>query len=133
MFTEIVEALQAFGTEQNRKIYRRHGVGENQYGVSVANLKALRKKIKINHELALQLWETGNHDARCLAVMIADPQKADPDLLEKWGRDLSNYVITDALTSYVQQTPLLREKAEQWVKSDDEWIGTAGWGLLGYL
>ncbi len=133
MFTEIVEALQGFGTEQNRKIYRRHGVGENQYGVSVANLKALKKKIKINHDLALQLWETGNHDARSLATLIADPKKAASDLLEKWVRDLDNYVITDAFSGYVQQTALIREKAEQWVNSDDEWIGTAGWNLLGYL
>lgn len=133
MFTEIVEALQGFGTEQNRKIYRRHGVGENQYGVSVANLKALKKKIKINHELALQLWETGNHDARSLATLIADPKKADSDLLEKWVRDLDNYVITDAFSGFVNQTALVREKAEQWVKSDEEWIGTAGWNLLGYV
>lgn len=133
MFTEILEELKAFGTEQNRKVYRRHGVGENQYGVSVANLKALKKKIKINHDLALQLWDTGNHDARCLSMMIADPKKADPKLLERWVRDVDNYVVTDALTGYINRTAFVREKAEAWMPSDDEWVSTAGWGLLGYL
>jgi hypothetical protein len=29
----------------NRKVYRRHGAGENQFGVSVANLRKLAKQI----------------------------------------------------------------------------------------
>ena len=43
---ETLNELKHFGTEQNRKVYRRHWVGDNQYGVSFANLKAIRKKIK---------------------------------------------------------------------------------------
>jgi len=61
------------GTAQNRKVYARHGVGEDMYGVSYSNLGKLRKSIKRHHALAEQLWATGNHDARVLATMIADP------------------------------------------------------------
>ena len=32
--------LEAAGTEKNRAIYRRHGAGENQYGVSFKDLRA---------------------------------------------------------------------------------------------
>ncbi len=55
--TEVLQELKALGTEQNRKVYRRHGVGENLHGVSFANLGKLKKKIKIDHELAERLWE----------------------------------------------------------------------------
>jgi 3-methyladenine DNA glycosylase AlkD len=50
---EALDTLRSLGTEQNRKIYRRHGAGEDVYGVSFAHLKDLKKKIKTDHELAV--------------------------------------------------------------------------------
>ena len=46
---------EALGTAQNRKIYRRHGAGGNLFGVSFANLNALKKGLKTDHALALAL------------------------------------------------------------------------------
>jgi hypothetical protein len=40
----ILDQLKALGTEQTRKTYRRHGVSGDQYGVSYADLKNLKKK-----------------------------------------------------------------------------------------
>ena len=129
----ILDEMKALGTEQARKTYRRHGVRGEQYGVSYAELKKLKSKIKIDDGLATQLWSTGNHDARVLALMIADPKNADTVRLDSWVRDLENYVLTDAFSGYVAQTALAREKVEQWTQSDDEWVGSAGWNILGEL
>lgn len=130
---DTLSALEDYGTEQNQTVYARHGVTGACYGVSVANQNALKKRIKRDHDLALQLWATGNHDARVLATMIADPKQADDDLLEAWAADLDNYVLTDALTGYVTQTALFQEKMQAWMASDDEWKGRAGWSLLAHL
>src|SRR3989304_5283911 len=97
---EALAALEKEGTAQNRKVYARHGVGEDQYGVSYAALKALAKKIKTDHTLALALWGTGNHDARILATMIADPAAATSRELDAWSKDLDNYVLTDAFAGF---------------------------------
>ena len=130
---DILTELEALGSAQTRKIYKRHGVGGNQYGVSYANLKVLKKKVKTNHEAALHLWASGNHDARIFATMIADPEQADEVLLDDWAADLSNYVVTDAYTSLAGKTAYVRQKAEAWNGSDDEWKGQAAWGLLASL
>jgi 3-methyladenine DNA glycosylase AlkD len=53
------------------------------FGVSYAALGKLKKQIKQEHALAEALWETGNHDARVLATMVADPRKADAALLSR--------------------------------------------------
>jgi len=129
-FEEVIEALKAAGTEQNRKIYPRHGVKNELYGVSFADLGKLKKKIKVDHELAKVLWATGVHEARILAAMIADPKQADEALLETWGKNLGNYVITDYFADYVFQTPQARQKMEAWTQADDEWLGQAGWRLV---
>jgi len=74
---EVHAELERLGTEQNRRVYARHGVGPKQYGVSFANLKALAKRIKVDHALALELWRSGHHDARLLTAQIADPAAVD--------------------------------------------------------
>ncbi|MBA3868826.1 MAG: DNA alkylation repair protein [Anaerolineae bacterium] len=129
----ILTEMESLGTEQARKTYKRHGVGDNVYGVSYSDLGKYQKKLKTNHEIALDLWASGIHDAQILALMIADPQQADSDTLDKWVKTLNNYVITDAFSAYVAKTPFARQKAEAWIKSDHEWIAAAGWDILGVL
>ena len=129
----VLDELEMLGTAQARKTYRRHGVGENVFGVSYADLKKLHKRIKVDHALARTLWASGNHDARILATMIADPQAADEALLDSWVHDLDNYVLADAVTGFVATTALARSKMEAWTLADDEWTGAVGWNLLGAL
>lgn len=130
---ETLHQLELLGTEQNRKTYRRHGAGENLYGVSWADLGKLQKKIKKDHALAVELWVTGNYDARILATMIADPKAMTSDDLDAWAGDLDNYVVTDAFSKLAAGSPLIREKIDRWTAADHEWIESAGWSLLAQL
>jgi len=127
---EALDTLKSLGTEQNRKTYRRHGAGEDVYGVSFAHLKDLKKKLRTDHDLAVALWESGNHDARMLAGMIADPRCLDAKTLDAWARGLRNYVETDALGGLAAKTPHARETMSRWIASDEEWIASAGWRIL---
>jgi 3-methyladenine DNA glycosylase AlkD len=129
----ILDQLEALGTEQARKTYRRHGVLGKQFGVSYADLTKLKKKIKLDDGLARQLWSSGVHDARILALMIADPHLADEERLDSWVGDLNNYPLTDAFSRYVAQTAFTRTKLVQWTHSDDEWVGAAGWSIVGEI
>jgi hypothetical protein len=46
---DVMKAFQASGTAQNRKVYMRHGIGENMFGVSFMELKKLTRQIKIDY------------------------------------------------------------------------------------
>ena len=76
---EAMRELEKAGSAQTRKTYARHGAAEPMFGVSFATLKALTKRIDVDHELALALWATGNFDARNLAVKIVDPARMYAD------------------------------------------------------
>ena len=130
---ETLDTLKSVGKEQTRKTYRRHGAGEDVYGVSSADLKSLQKKIKKDHELARSLWATGNHEARILATMVADPKKLDGATLDAWAADLDNYIETGYLAGLAAQSPAAHEVMERWLESDDEWIASAGWTVLSHL
>jgi 3-methyladenine DNA glycosylase AlkD len=130
---DVLRELEGLGSEQTRKTYRRHGIAGDIYGVSYANLGALRKRLKVNHGLARQLWVSGNHDARVLATMIGDPAQADEELLDTWASDLRDHVLTDALVAFVGKNHNVRAWMERWIDTDGEWTGRAGWHLLGQL
>src|SRR5262245_12411704 len=113
---EAMKQLEAWGTAQNRKVYARHGASANMFGVSFANLYKLQKKIKVDHGLALQLWETGNQDAQVLATLVADPQAMTDRQAEEWVKNLNGYGLTEMFGRFLAKSPLARKKAEKWHK-----------------
>ena len=128
---QAIAALRKAGTAQNQKIYQRHGVTPPLYGVSFAELKRLEKQIKVDHELAVALWATGNHDARMLATMVADPDRLGRRELDAWVRDVDNYVLSDALGGLVGRTTHRDSRADKWTTSRREFVAHTGWNLVG--
>ena len=129
----VLTELKSLGTAQNRKVYGRHGVEGPMFGVSYKDLGRLTKKLKTDHRLARRLWASGNHDARVLATMVADPAHVDSSMADRWVKDLDNYVLTDALAGLVGKSPVARVKADKWIRSKQEWIGAAGWAIVARL
>jgi len=130
---QALAALAGAGTARNRKVYARHGVKGAMFGVSYAELNRLRKAIGQDHELAVALWETGNHDARVLACMVADAGAMTARRLDAWARDLDNYVLSDAFSALVARGPHARRKAEAWKNRRGEWVSASAWNVMGSL
>jgi len=131
---EVMATLAAMGTAQNRKIYANHGASEPMFGVSFANLKVLKKKIKQDHDLGVQLWESGNVDAMSLATMILDPSRLDEETAMRWLQGLNYYLLVDLLVgSVISRTSYAMAKMKEWTQAEDEYIGAAGWHLLSYF
>lgn len=129
----VLKEMKALGTAQNRKVYGRHGVDREMFGLSFASQKKLAKTYKKEHSLALELWKSGNHDARILACMIADPSLMNEKQLDAWATELDNYVITDAFSGMAVKSPDAFRNMEKWTKSKEEWIGAVGWNVLAHM
>lgn len=130
---EVLTQLRAAGKDSFRKTYLRHGVREPILGVSSADLKTLKKKIKTDHALAAELWQSGIYDARILATMIADPAQLDDASMDAWSRELDSYPLIDAFGELVSRTPHARAKAERWIAANDESLESTGWRILAHL
>lgn len=130
---EILKQLKKLGTAQNRKVYARHGMVGDVFGVSFANLNQLKRKIKVNHELACDLWRSGNADARHLATMIVDVDQITEKQLDRWVQDVRYPGLAGLLAKMIGRTRLAQKKAEQWIQSSRELISCAGWDLVGCL
>ena len=131
--TEAMSALQAAGSEQTRKTYARHGVKDEMFGVSYAVLEKLRKKIKADQKLAEDLWNTGNHDAKILACMVADPAQATVKSLSAWTRGLEDRVVACAVASLAGRTSAACACFEKWKTSKNDFVSSAAWTVLSGL
>jgi len=130
---EVMAALEDMGTEQNQKVYKRHGAKEPLFGVSFANLKKLKKSIKKDHNLALQLWDTKNVDAQLLACMVADAEQVTLTQANAWINDTSYYALADEVGDLVAHSPSARKLMDKWMKSKKEFVKQGGYTVLSSL
>ena len=126
----VMAELKAAGTAQNRKVYARHGAAEPMFGVSYADLGKIAKPIKTDHDLAQQLWDSGNHDARVLALRAADPAAMDEPLAGRWLGDVDNYILAEGLGGLCAQSPHARTLSDAWRDSPAEWTAATGWFIV---
>lgn len=130
---EVLAELEAAGSEQTRRTYARHGVSSPMFGVSFATLKILYKRIKVDHELALQLWDTGNFDARNLAVKVVDPSRMTPDMLDLWANDPIAAMCSSYVAHVTVEGPHAHDRVDRWLASPQLHQRTMGWKLVSAL
>lgn len=130
---ESMSALEKAGSAQTRKTYARHGAAEPMFGVSFATLKTLGKRIGVDQELALALWDTGNFDARNLAVKVADPARMSPSQLDRWAGTPGARMCRDYVAHLVAEGPHARSRSDAWLAAPDETTRCVGWSLVGAM
>lgn len=134
---EVLAELEAKGTEQNRKIYRRHGVeDENLFGVSYANLDRLAKQIRKLKatDIAIPLWQnSNNHDAKILASKILEAKTITPKIADDLAKEVTHSLQSTGLASVLAQTDFAPAKAEKWTAmsaSRSHWKVHLGWAII---
>ncbi len=131
----ILNELRALGSEQNVRGMIRFGItAEKAFGVSVPKIRDLAKRIGKDHELALELWQTGYHEARILAAMTADAESATLGQMDQWVKEISNWAQCDsACTEYFQKTRYAYVLPERWCGSSKEFVRRAGIVMIAVL
>ena len=120
--------LEKAGSAQTRKTYARHGATGPMFGVSFATLKAMTKRIDLDHELALALWDSGNLDARNLAVKIVDPSRLTSAELDRWVHESTVARLGGGYVGMLAaEGPHAAAKSTQWLASKDIRERCAGW------
>src|SRR5690606_19537793 len=80
--------------------------------------------------LALELWATGNIDARQLALLLMAPKRLSPDELDGLVRDAGFVQVFDWLDSYIVRKHADKEALRQkWLADENPWAARAGWSL----
>jgi len=122
--------LKKLGDEKRRAFNAKRGAGENQFGVQTGDIRKLAKEIKVDHDLGLSLWATGNADAQMLAILLVRPKDLDTDQLSSMAREGTCEWVATWLSSYViKKHPGTESVREGWMASKDAMTARAGWSL----
>jgi 3-methyladenine DNA glycosylase AlkD len=127
--------LEQMSTERDRENLARFGITAGKaFGVSMANIQALAKRLGRSHELAAALWETGWYEARLLTSFVDEPARVTPEQMDRWCRDFDNWGLCDTLCFHLfDRTPHAWHKVAEWSDERDEFVKRAAFALLASL
>jgi 3-methyladenine DNA glycosylase AlkD len=132
---QVLARLKALGDPKVRAAMAHFGVHvKNAHGISMPALRKLAREIGTNHELAEELWDSGNHEARILAGLIGDPARVTAAQMERWAREFDSWDVVDGTCChlFVFAAPAWR-KAIEWSRREPEYVKRAGFALMAYL
>ena len=128
---EVMQALAAKASATTKKTLMRHGAPEPIFGVRIGDMQPIRKQIKGDQELAMQLYATGNSDAMYLAGLVADGRKMTRAQIERWVKTsvwrMHSGTTVPCVTA---EHPDAIEIALKWIDSPKESIAESGWATL---
>jgi 3-methyladenine DNA glycosylase AlkD len=124
---EVIAELATLEDPKAREVNAKHG---NDYGVNLGKLRELAKRLKVQQELARELWETGDTAARLLAMLICRPRAFERDELNAMLRQARTPKVHDWLVNYVvKKSPYAEELRLAWFADPDPVVASAGWAL----
>jgi 3-methyladenine DNA glycosylase AlkD len=108
-------------------VNEKHG---DDHGVNLSKLRAVAKRLKTQHDLARNLWQTGDTAARLLALLICRPKNFERDELDTMLREARAPKVHDWLVNYVvKKTPYAEDFRVTWLADPDPVVASAGWAL----
>jgi len=116
---EIINELKILSSEKYKANIVRMGIPEDtSLGVSIANLRKLAKGIKRSNSLAYQLWNTGYHEAKLLAVLIFEKEPLAIKEVEKLMDSVMSWDLCDHLCkNLIIKQPYYNELIFSWINS----------------
>jgi len=132
---EVLKKLKSLSDPEAVKGMARYGINpRNNLGISIYKLRPIAKEIGKDHELALKLWNSGIHDARLLAVFIADPTRVTEEQMDSWAADFDSWDVCDqACTSLFDRSPFSWKKIFEWADSDQEFVKRGAFSIIAGL
>ncbi len=85
------------GRARNREGMARVGITSPKvFGVPMAAMRPLVRRLGRDHARAEALWRTGWLEARLVAGFVAEPARLTAAAMDRWARDFDNWAVTDS-------------------------------------
>ena len=102
---DIIEKLKQESSEKYKANVIKMGVPEeNSIGVPTSQLRTIAKEIGKSNEIAYELWNSGYHDAKLLAVLVFEVKKLSFQDIDQ----LMNDVISWDLCNFICKQMIMK-------------------------
>ena len=84
----------------------------NTRETKLGDLRKIAKEIKKNHDLALELWSTGEFYSRQMAILIMDKKLLNQEFINQIDKDIQNHEYSERiqLTDWLMANQLTKDK-----------------------
>lgn len=107
---------------------------ENRLGLQIPELRKLAKETGKNHELGMELWQTGIAEARIIASMIMEPKKLTEHEMDSMVKDIDSWDIGDqTCMNLFEKSPYAWKKIPEWSQRNEEFVKRTAYGLTACL
>ncbi len=145
-YNQIIAKLKSQKNPKNIEGMARFGISaKNTLGVSMPELRKMAKEIKVNmktkensakerHKLALELWDSGIHEARILAGLIDEPALVTDKQINDWAEGFDSWDVCDQVCmNLFDKTEFVWEKPFELSKRKEEFVKRTGFALMAAL
>lgn len=132
---EVVKKLESKAKPENLEGMARFGIStEGRLGLPVPEMRRIAKEIGKDHQLGLELWQTGYAEARIVAGFISEPDKLTEDQMENWVKDFNSWDVCDQICSCLFcRSPLGWKKVYDFADRDEEFVRRTSYALIACL
>ncbi len=102
--------------------------------IKMGDLKKMAKEIKRNHDLAMELWASGQYYPRMLAVLIMDKKLLTQDVIDQLDADLQEHEMDERLriSEWLMANQLMKSKPtiallERWEDAESPLLRRLYW------
>ena len=129
---EAVSELGRHAREENRAGMARFGIEvSSALGVPVTRVRAVGRNIEPSHQLALDLWESGIHEARILASIVDRPPWVDRAQMDRWAANFNSWDLCDQVClNLFENCGPAEECIRDWSRDDREFVRRAAFSLM---
>ena len=123
---QVIAYLGSLRDEANIEGMGRFGIDTaTALGISNTTLRALARKIKRNHERAIELWASGIREARLLAAFTAEPNRMTAEVARRWAADFNSWEIVDGVADLFADAKLQEPLVPEFAADDREFVRRA--------
>jgi 3-methyladenine DNA glycosylase AlkD len=128
--TTIDAVMAELGALEDSKFLEANRKRGDDHGVNLSALRAVAKRLRTQHDLAVELWATDDTAARLLALLICRPKAFAPQELDTMLRQARAPKVHDWLVNYVvKKSPHAEQLRVAWTADADQVVASAGWAL----
>lgn len=129
---EIILELQSKASEKYKENVVRMGIPQEQcIGVSTGEVRNIVKKIEKSNKLAFDLWNSGYHEAKLLAVLVFDKKGCSISDIEKLMSEVISWDLCDHLCkNLIVKMKGYEELIYKWIESTHIYKKRAAYTLI---
>lgn len=135
-YEEIIKKMESLKNPRNVEGMARFGIRPNSkvLGIPMPIVRKIAKQAGKNHKLALRLFDSGIHEARIMAGLVAEKEQLTESQIDKWVKKFDSWDVVDQICmNLFDKSKIAVKKIPEFAKREKEFEKRVAFALIAAL